>query len=94
MILSKQLKEIENYTLALTFVEKSYIDPKRSKKIKIAIIVAILLLLVIAIGVGAFIIHKNRKQDAIASVNEGKQNAEEYIKNGNMEKQMRNIRKL
>lgn len=46
MILSKQLKEIENYTLALTFVEKSYIDPKRSKKIKIAIIVAILLLLV------------------------------------------------
>ncbi|NOW06169.1 PP2C family protein-serine/threonine phosphatase [Clostridium beijerinckii] len=86
MILSKQLKEIENYTLALTFVEKSYIDPKRSKKIKIAIIVAILLLLVIAIGVGAFIIHKNRKQEAIASVNEGKQNAEEYIKNGNIEK--------
>jgi len=86
MILSKQLKEIENYTLAMTFVEKSYLDPKRSKKIKIAIIVAILLLLIIAIGVGAFIIYKNKKQDDISAMAENKKNAEEYIKNGNMEK--------
>lgn len=86
MILSKQLKEIENYTLALTFVEKAYLDPKRSKKIKIAIIVAILLLLIIAIGVGAFIIYKNKKEDAIATMNEDKQSAEQYIKNGNIEK--------
>ncbi|OOM75203.1 hypothetical protein CLPUN_34440 [Clostridium puniceum] len=86
MILSKQLKEIENYTLAMTFVEKAYLDPKRGKKIKIAIIVAILLLLIIAIGVGAFIIYKNKKQDDISAMAENKKNAEEYIKNGNMEK--------
>lgn len=86
MILSKQLKEIENYTLALTFVEKSYLDPKRSKKIKIAIIVLILVLLIIAIGVGAFIIYKNKKEDAIATMKEDKQSAEQYIKNGNIEK--------
>ena len=86
MILSKQLKEIENYTLALTFVEKSYIDPKRSKKIKIAIIVAILLLLIIAIGVGAFIIYKHKKAENIALMNKDRQDAEEYIQNGNMEK--------
>ena len=86
MILSKQLKEIENYTLAMTFVEKAYLDPKRSKKIKIAIIVAILLLLIIAIGVGAFIFYKNKKQDDIATMAVDKKNAEEYIKFGNMEK--------
>jgi len=86
MILSKQLKEIENYTLAMTFIEKSYLDPKRSKKIKIAIIIAILLLLIIAIGVGAFMIYKNKKQDDISTMADNKKNAEEYIKNGNMEK--------
>lgn len=86
MILSKQLKDIENYTLALTFVEKAYLDPKRSKKIKIAIIVAILLLLIIAIGVGAFMIYKNKKENDIAAMNKAKNNAEQYIQNGNMEK--------
>lgn len=86
MILSKQLKEMDNYTLAMTFVEKSYLDPKRSKKIKIAIIAAILLLLIIAIGVGAFIFYKHKKQDDIAVMNKEKNDAEEYIVNGNMEK--------
>ncbi len=86
MILSKQPKEMDNYTLAMTFVEKSYLDPKRSKKIKIAIIAAILLLLIIAIGVGAFIFYKHKKQDDIAVMNKEKNDAEEYIVNGNMEK--------
>ncbi|WP_160685634.1 serine/threonine protein phosphatase [Clostridium sp. C2-6-12] len=86
MVLSKQPKQMENYTLAMTFVEKAYLDPKRSKKIKIAIIAAILLLLIIAIGVGAFIIYKNKKQDDIATMAVDKKNAEEYIKFGNMEK--------
>lgn len=86
MILSKHPREIDNYTLAMTFVEKSYLDPKRSKKIKIAIIAAILLLLIIAIGVGAFIFYKHKKQDDIAVMNKDKNDAEEYIVNGNMEK--------
>lgn len=86
MILSKQPKEIDNYTLAMTFIEKSYLDPKRSKKIKIAIIAAILLLLIIAIGVGAFIFYKHKKQDDIAVMNKEKNDAEEYIENGNIEK--------
>lgn len=86
MILSKQPKEIENYTLGMTFVEKAYINPKRNKMIKRAILIAIPILLVIAIGVGAFIILKNKKQDNISAMNKSKQNAEEYIKNGNMEK--------
>ena len=86
MILSRQGKEIENYTLAMTFVEKAYLDPKRSKKIKIAIIVSILLLLIIAIGVGAFMIYKHKKADDIAVMNKDKQDAEEYIQEDNMEK--------
>ncbi|OAV40932.1 PP2C family protein-serine/threonine phosphatase [Clostridium saccharobutylicum] len=86
MILSRQHKEIDNYTLAMTFVEKAYLDPKRSKKIKIAVIVAILLLLITLIGVGAFIIYKHKKADNIATMNKDKQDAEEYIQNGNIEK--------
>ncbi|EKQ50998.1 MULTISPECIES: serine/threonine protein phosphatase [unclassified Clostridium] len=85
-ILSRQGKELENYTLAMTFVEKAYIDPKRSKKIKIAIIAAILVLLIIAIGVGAFIIYKHKKADDIAVMNKDKKDAEEYIQDGNIEK--------
>ena len=49
MILSKQSKELENYTLALTFVEKAYINPERKKLIKKVIIATILVLLIIAI---------------------------------------------
>ena len=86
MILSRQLGEIDNYTLAMTFVEKAYLDPKRSKKIKIAVIVAILLLLITAIGVGAFMIYKHKKADDISVMNKDKSDAEEYIQNGNVEK--------
>ncbi len=86
MMLSKQPKEIENYTLAMTFVEKAYINPKRNKIIKKAILIAIPILLIVAVGVGAFIIHKNKKQDDILAMGKAKENAEEYIKNGNMEK--------
>jgi len=86
MILSKQLKEIENYTLAMTFVEKAYINPKRNKMIKRAILIAIPILLIIGIGVGAFVIHKNNKENDILAMSQSKANAEDYMKNGNMEK--------
>lgn len=86
LILSKQLKKIENYTLAMTFVEKAYINPKRNKIIKRVILTAIPILLIIAIGVGAFMIYKNKKQDDLSAMAADKKNAEEYIKNGNMEK--------
>ena len=86
MILSKQSKELENYTLALTFVEKAYINPKRKKIIKTVILTAIPILLIIAIVVALLIIKNNEKKDNIVAMGESKQNAEQYIKNENIEK--------
>lgn len=86
MILSKQSKELENYTLALTFVEKAYINPERKKLIKKIILIVIILLLIIAIAAAVLIIKNNEKKDSIAAMGEAKQNAEQYIKNENIEK--------
>ncbi|BCZ45175.1 hypothetical protein psyc5s11_12420 [Clostridium gelidum] len=86
MILSKQSKELENYTLGLTFVEKAYINPERKKLIKKVIIATIVVLLIIAIIVAYLIIKNNEKKDNIAAMGEAKQNAEQYIKNENIEK--------
>lgn len=86
MILSKQLEQLENYTLALTFVEKAYINPKRDKLIKKIIIISILIVLIIAIIVAVLIYKNNQKKDNIVAMNEYKQNAEQYIENENIEK--------
>lgn len=86
IILSKQPKKIENYTFALTFVEKAYINPNKKKTIKKVILTAIPILLVIAIGAVAFTIKNNKKKDSIKAMGEYKINAEDYIKNDNMEK--------
>jgi len=86
MILSNQSKELENYTLALTFVEKAYINPKRKKIIKTIIFTAIPILLIIVIAVALLIYKNNEKKDNITAMGEAKQNAEQYIKNDNMEK--------
>jgi serine/threonine protein phosphatase PrpC len=86
MILSKKPKEIENYTLAMTFVEKAYINPKRKMMIKRAILIAIPIIILIVIAVIAYNIMKNKKLDDMAAMNKSKQNAEDYIKDGNMDK--------
>lgn len=86
IILSKQPKKIENYTFALTFVEKAYINPNKKKTIKKVILTAIPILLVIAIAAVAFTIKNNKKKDSIKAMGEYKTNAEDYIKNDNVEK--------
>ncbi|MBB6624519.1 serine/threonine protein phosphatase [Clostridium gasigenes] len=93
MILSKQSKDLENYTLALTFVEKAYINPKRKKIIKKVILTAIPILLIIAILVTILIIKNNKKKDNILTMGEYKQNAEQYIKNENIEKSSEEYKK-
>lgn len=86
MILSKQSKELENYTLALTFVEKSYINPKRKKIIKTVILAAIPIIFIVVIALAILISKNNEKKDNILAMNESKQNAEQYIKDENIEK--------
>ena len=86
MILSKQLKELENYTFAVTYVEKAYINPKRKALIKKTIMAAIPILLVIIVGLVVFNIKQNKKKEQIINMNNYVQEAEEYIKNDHIEK--------
>ena len=86
MILSKQLKELENYTFAVMYVEKAYINPKRKALIKKIIMAAIPILLVIIVGLVVFNIKQNKKKEQIINMNNYVQEAEEYIKNDHIEK--------
>lgn len=86
MILSKQLKTIENYTFAVTFVEKAYINPKRKALIKKILLAAIPIILVITVAVVAFNIKQNKKKEQIATMNSYVKEADEYIKNDHVEK--------
>jgi len=86
IILSKPFKTLENYTFAVTFVEKTYINPKRKALIKKIIMAAIPILLVIVVGLVVFNIKQNKKKEQIINMNNYVQEAEEYIKNDHIEK--------
>lgn len=86
MMLSKQPKELENYTLSLTFVDKIYINPKRNKLIKKIILTAIPILLVLTIGLVIFNIKRKEKINNINEMNGHQSSAAHYIKDKNMPK--------
>lgn len=86
LILSKQPKKLENYTLAVTFAEKCYVDPEKKKKIKKIIMIAIPILIAVTILIVTLLIMRNKKLDDIDSMNDYKLSAEKYITNENYEK--------
>jgi serine/threonine protein phosphatase PrpC len=86
MILSRQPKKLENYTLALTFVEKAYINPKQKERIKKIILTAIPILLIITIGLVVFNVKRHQKLNNIATMGECKANAQDYMKDGNIQR--------
>ncbi|WP_110955849.1 PP2C family protein-serine/threonine phosphatase [Anaerosinus massiliensis] len=69
MLLSKQLPALDNYTMAVVFINKVFIDPnrdrRRKRRIKIAIIVCIVLLI---IGVIAYVLY-SRHKDKVDEMN-------------------------
>ncbi|AOR23473.1 PP2C family protein-serine/threonine phosphatase [Clostridium taeniosporum] len=86
MILSKQLSKLENYTLAVTFVEKAYVNPKKKAIIKKILFAAIPIILVLVIALVIFNIKQNKKRDEIASMNNYISEANGYIENRHIEK--------
>ncbi|MGN2339111.1 serine/threonine protein phosphatase [Clostridium cagae] len=86
MILSKQLNNLENYTLAVTFVEKAYINPKKKAMIKKILFAAIPIILVLVIALVVFNVKQNKKREAIASMNNYVSEANGYIENEHIEK--------
>ncbi|MGN0145068.1 MAG: PP2C family protein-serine/threonine phosphatase [Clostridium sp.] len=86
IILSRQPKDLQNYTLAVTFVEKAYVNPERKKKIKKAVMIAIPIIIMLVVFLVVMHIKNNKKNDAIADMNNYKVSAENYMDNGNIEK--------
>lgn len=75
LILSKQPEDIDNYTLAITFVDKIYRKPNKKWTVKkVLMLVLPILLVIIIISVILFFRYK-KKKDNIQAMNE-------YIKSG------------
>lgn len=86
LILSRQPKDLENYTLAVTFAEKCYVDPEKKKKIKKIIMIAIPILVAVTILTVTLLVMRKNKLNDIDLMNNYKLSAEKYIVNENYEK--------
>lgn len=86
IILSRQPKDLQNYTLAVTFAEKVYVNPERKKLIKKIIMISIPIIILLVVMLVVFNIKKNKKLDAIADMNNYEASAKDYINNDNIEK--------
>lgn len=83
MLLSKQPKELDNYTFAAIFINKAFVDPDRKRRIKrILKIGSIVLVFCIVLCVVLFIIHRSRMAKR-EDMNENFTNAMEYIGDDN-----------
>lgn len=83
LILSKQLKDLDNYTIAIIFIDKTYQNPKRKKLIKKIIIVSIIIIVLLS-TLGFFLYKKHKtKVKNTEDMNYYKKNAMEYIEDDN-----------
>ena len=86
IILSKQPTKIENYTLALTFFDKVYINPNKKKTLKTAIIAAIPILIAIIVLIVLLNVKINEKKENIEAMNNSKVYAQGYIDDNNVQR--------
>lgn len=83
LLLSRQPENLDNYTLAVIFVNKVYQDPQRRKRIrKIIILTVIAVIAVAAIGAFLWFLH-HKKVQRIENMNYHFTNTVEYINTGN-----------
>ncbi len=83
MLLSRQVPEMESYTIAAIFINKAYRDPEREQKrqryIRIAIIVVVIILLLSLIG---WFLHW-RYQKKVQELQDSEDNTITYMKSDN-----------
>lgn len=83
LILSKTPKEIENYTVAITFVNKVYQNPKKKITVKQVVMIMIPIILIVGgISIVCYIRHRN-KQNNITEMNNYIKSGEKYIATNN-----------
>jgi len=83
LLLSRQPKKLENYTLAAIFCNKIFTDPNRRRKIQKIIMAAIPILLVaVVLAVILFVLYRGRQND-IAEMERSFYDTIEYIQSDN-----------
>lgn len=83
LLLSRQPRELENYTFAAIFVDKVFLDPNRKRKIKRIITITIVVLAIIAaVSLAAFLFYRHR-QKQIDQMDLHYSNTIEYIQDNN-----------
>jgi len=83
LILDPSPEEIDNYTAAVVFVDKTYIDPNKGKKLKKFLLIAIpVLIILIAIIIVLVILH-NRNQAKRREMGSAYQNAIVFVESDN-----------
>ena len=83
LLLARQPKNLENYTLAAVFINKVFLDPNRKREIKKIIMISlIVVLVVITISVAVWLIYRQR-QNRMEEMERKYQNTLEYIEDSN-----------
>ena len=86
LILAEQSKAIANYTMAVTFIQKIYQNPKKKLTLKKVLLAAIpILVIVLTAGVVLYIQHRNKVND-VTAMKEYIESGEEYLKYNNYTK--------
>ena len=82
-MLSKQPKQLENYTFVVIFADKIFKDPERKRKIKRIIKISITIIVVLLIISLIFYMFYKRRIKRIETLNLTYQNTIEYIQDNN-----------
>lgn len=83
LLLSRQPKELENYTFAAIFVDKVFLDPNKKRRIKKIVTIAVTVLVIVAaISLVAFLFFRQR-QKQIEEMDLKFSNTIEYIQDNN-----------
>lgn len=83
LLLARQPEQLENYTLAVLFVDKVYLDPNRARKIKKRVTVAVIAILVILCVCLVTWIVKRVHRNAVDSMNQYYADTVDYIHDQN-----------
>lgn len=83
LLLSRQPKELGNYTFAAVFIDKVFLDPNRKRRIKKIVTVAVTVVVIAAVvSLAAFLFYRHR-QKQIEEMDRKFSNTIEYIQDSN-----------
>lgn len=83
LLFSKQPKTLEKYTLVVLFVNKTFEDPNRKRRIKRILMTALPIALAATVLTTVLVIRHNKRMDEIASMNRSFLSAVEYMQANN-----------